>query len=45
MRIYPEQLAKQLQQSLPSCCLIFGDEALLTIEALEQIQQQAKQAA
>jgi len=43
MRIYPEQLAKQLQQKLPSCCLIFGDEALLTIEAFEQIQEQAKQ--
>ncbi|MDA7746210.1 DNA polymerase III subunit delta [Psychromonas sp.] len=43
MRIYPEQLAKQLQQRLPSCFLIFGDEALLTIEALEQIHQQAKQ--
>lgn len=42
MRIYPEQLANQLQQTLPNCCLIFGDEALLTIESLEQIQRQAK---
>ncbi|WP_413692864.1 DNA polymerase III subunit delta [Psychromonas sp. KJ10-2] len=43
MRIYPEQLLKQLQQKLPSCCLIFGDEALLTIEAFEQVQAHAKQ--
>lgn len=43
MRIYPEQLANQIKQALPSCCLIFGDEALLSIEAFEQIQIQAKQ--
>ena len=42
MRVYPEQLAQQIQQKLPSCCLIFGDEALLTIEAFEQIQAKAK---
>ncbi|TEW54859.1 DNA polymerase III subunit delta [Psychromonas sp. RZ22] len=42
MRIYPEQLNNHLQRALPSCCLIFGDEALLSIEALEQIQQCAK---
>ena len=42
MRIYPEQLAQQIQQKLPSCCLIFGDEALLSIEAFEQIQVKAK---
>lgn len=43
MRIYPEQLAQHLKQSLPSCCLVFGDEALLTIEALDHIQATAKQ--
>ena len=43
MRIYPEQLANQLEQQLPSCCLIFGDEALLSIEAFDQIQHKAKQ--
>ena len=43
MRIYPEQVVKQIKQKLPSCCLIFGDEALLSIEAFEQIQEQAKQ--
>jgi DNA polymerase-3 subunit delta len=42
MRIYPDQLAKKIQQTLPGCCLIFGDEPLLAIEAFEQIQQQAK---
>jgi len=44
MRVYPEQLLQHIQKGLPSCCLIFGDEALLNIEAFEQIQQQAKQA-
>ncbi|MEL0629518.1 DNA polymerase III subunit delta [Psychromonas aquatilis] len=43
MRIYPDQLANQIKQSLPSCCLIFGDDALLSIEALDQIHAQAKQ--
>ena len=43
MRIYPEQLLQHIQKKLPNCCLIFGDEALLSIEAFEQIQQQAKQ--
>lgn len=43
MRIYPEQLVKQIQQRLPLCCLIFGDEALLSLEAFQQIQQHAKQ--
>ena len=42
MRIYPEQLLQHLKQQIPSCCLIFGDEALLCLEALEQIQQVAK---
>ena len=43
MRIYPEQLQQHIQKELPNCCLIFGDEALLSIEAFEQIQQQAKE--
>ena len=42
MRIYPEQLLQHIKQQLPSCCMIFGDEALLCLEALEQIQQVAK---
>lgn len=42
MRIYPEQLLQHLQQSIPPCCLIFGDEALLCLEARDQIQQRAK---
>ena len=42
MRIYPEQLLQHIKQQIPSCCLIFGDEALLCLEALEQIQQVAK---
>jgi DNA polymerase-3 subunit delta len=42
MRIYPEQLLQHLKQQLPNCCLIFGDEALLSLEALEQIQQVGK---
>lgn len=43
MRIYPEQLPQHLKQSLPNCCLVFGDEALLTIESIDQIQAKAKQ--
>lgn len=43
MRVYPEQLKQHLQRNLPNCCLIFGDEPLLQIEALDQIQQQARQ--
>lgn len=42
MRIYPEQLAQHLQP-LPLCCLIFGDEALLSVEALAQVSLHAKQ--
>ncbi len=43
MRIYPEQLLQHLKQQIPSCCLIFGDEALLSLEASQQINDQAKQ--
>lgn len=42
MRIYPEQLIQHLKQKIPSCCLIFGDEALLCLEATEQVQKAAK---
>ena len=42
MRIYPEQLQQHLKQKIPTCCLIFGDEALLCLEALEQIEKAAK---
>jgi len=41
MRIYPEQLLQHLKQQIPACCMVFGDEALLCLEALQQIQQQA----
>lgn len=42
MRIYPEQLLQHLKQQIPSCCLIFGDEALLCLEARDQVRHQAK---
>lgn len=42
MRIYPEQLLQHIKQQLPNCILIFGDEALLTLEAHDLIQQVAK---
>ena len=42
MRIYPEQLLQHIKQQLPNCILIFGDEALLTLEAHDVVQQQAK---
>jgi len=42
MRIYPEQLQQHIKQQLPHCILIFGDEALLTLEANDLVQQQAK---
>ncbi|WP_354623941.1 DNA polymerase III subunit delta [Psychromonas sp. MME2] len=44
MRIYPEQLLQHLKQKIPHCCLIFGDEALLCLEARDQIQRVAKTA-
>lgn len=42
MRIYPEQLRQHLQHPLPNCVLIFGDEALLTLEAHDLVLQVAK---
>ncbi len=43
MRIYPEQLLSYLKQQIPACILIFGDEMLFSLEALQQIKQSAKQ--
>ncbi|AGH80688.1 DNA polymerase III subunit delta [Psychromonas sp. CNPT3] len=43
MRIYPEQLAQHLKQKIPACILIFGDEILFSLEALQQIKTSAKQ--
>lgn len=42
MRIYPEQLQQHIKQQLPNCILIFGDEALLTLEAHDLVQKFAK---
>ncbi|WP_028864769.1 DNA polymerase III subunit delta [Psychromonas aquimarina] len=42
MRIYPEQLLQHIKQQVPGCCLIFGDEALLCLEASDQILHTAK---
>ncbi len=42
MRIYPEQLQQHIQHQLPNCILMFGDEALLTLEAHDHILQVAK---
>lgn len=42
MRIYPEQLHQHIKQQLPTCILIFGDDALLSLEANDMVQQVAK---
>lgn len=42
MRLYPEQLQQHIKQQIPSCILIFGDEALLSLEAHDLVQQVAK---
>ncbi|WP_022941326.1 DNA polymerase III subunit delta [Psychromonas hadalis] len=42
MRIYPEQLMQHIKQQLPNCILLFGDEALLTLEAQDLIQKVAE---
>ncbi|PKG39399.1 DNA polymerase III subunit delta [Psychromonas sp. Urea-02u-13] len=42
MRIYPEQLQQHIKQQIPNCILIFGDEALLTLEAQDLVKQVAK---
>ncbi|MCK5818866.1 MAG: DNA polymerase III subunit delta [Psychromonas sp.] len=42
MKIFPDKLADSLSNSIPSCVLVFGDEALLSIEAMDQILMVAK---
>jgi DNA polymerase III subunit delta len=42
MRIYPEQLQQHIKQQIPHCILIFGDEALLSLEAQDLVKQTAK---
>ena len=42
MRIYPEQLQQHIKQQLPLCILVFGDEALLSLEAEDLIKNIAK---
>ncbi|WP_413701571.1 hypothetical protein ACLKMH_08235 [Psychromonas sp. KJ10-10] len=42
MRIYPEQLQRDIKKQIPHCVLIFGDEALLSLEAEDLVKQQAK---
>ena len=41
MRIYAEQLAAHLKAGLKPCYLIFGDEPLQKMEAIDQIRQAA----
>jgi DNA polymerase-3 subunit delta len=42
MRVFSEQLAEQLKAGLRACYLIFGDEPLQKMEALQQIRQLAR---
>jgi DNA polymerase-3 subunit delta len=42
MRIYPEQLQQHIKQQIPNCILIFGDEALLSLESEDLVKQVAK---
>ncbi|PRM90975.1 DNA polymerase III subunit delta, partial [Arcobacter cryaerophilus gv. occultus] len=42
MRIYPEQFADHLKTGLKPCYLIFGDEPLLKLEAIDAIRQVAR---
>jgi DNA polymerase-3 subunit delta len=43
MRIYHNQLSKNLQQATPLACLVFGDEPWQKIDSLQQIKQMAQQ--
>ncbi|WP_321408626.1 DNA polymerase III subunit delta [Tolumonas auensis] len=43
MRVFSEQLAEQLQAGLRACYLIFGDEPLQKMEALQQIRHVARE--
>ena len=42
MRVYPEQLDQYLKTELKPCYLIFGEEPLLKMEAIDQIKTAAK---
>ncbi len=42
MRVYPEQLEQYLKTEIKPCYLIFGEEPLLKMEAIDQIQSAAK---
>ena len=42
MRVFSEQLAEQLKAGLRACYLIFGDEPLQKMEALQQIRHTAR---
>jgi len=42
MRVYPEQLEQYLKTEIKPCYLIFGEEPLLQMEAIEQIKTAAK---
>lgn len=39
MRVFPEQLAQNLERGLRQCYLLFGNEPLLKLECLDQIRQ------
>ncbi len=43
MRVFSEQLAEQLKAGLRACYLIFGDEPLQKMEALQQIRHTARE--
>ena len=42
-RLYPNQLPSHLNQQLAPCYLLFGDEPLQQLEAIQHIQQSAQQ--
>ncbi|MGL4251111.1 MAG: DNA polymerase III subunit delta [Aeromonas sp.] len=42
MRVYPEQFGDHLKAGLRPCYLIFGDEPLLRLEAIDAIRQLAR---
>ncbi|WP_017222737.1 DNA polymerase III subunit delta [Moritella dasanensis] len=42
MRVYPEQLDQYLKTEIKPCYLIFGEEPLLKMEAIEQIKAAAQ---
>lgn len=42
MRIYPEQFADHLKAGLKPCYLVFGDEPLLKLEAIDAVRQVAR---